>query len=145
MAGASITVDLSGFDTLRERVARLTDADRDALLDAIGTELADQTLDRLGRTKSAPDGTPWRPWSARYARTRHGNHSLLESTGSLIRSIQQLVSGGSVEVGSNLVYAATHQFGRAPIPARPYLGLSAADREQIEAIASDFLGGLLDA
>lgn len=142
MAAAAITVDLSGLDTLRERVAALASADLHDLLDAIGTELVDVTVERF-TTKTAPNGAPWRPWSPRYARTRHAGHSLLVSDSHLIRSIQQLVSGGTVAVGSNLVYAAAHQFGTPRIPARPYLGLSEDDRQRIEDIAVQFLDDVL--
>ena len=54
------------------------------------------------------------------------------------------ISGASVEVGSNLVYAATHQFGDPDrrIPARPYLGLSADDERDIEALKNRVVADL---
>jgi phage gpG-like protein len=55
-------------------------------------------------------------------------------------------------VGTNLVYGAVHQFGNpanryyntprgapAPIPARPFLGLSVADREAILKVLTRYL------
>jgi len=46
-----------------------------------------------------------------------------------------------VQVGSNLIYAATHQFGDPArnIPARPFLGLSTDDRTEILALAQAWL------
>lgn len=138
----SIHIDETDLGALRSRVERLADADYGELLDRIGTEITDQTVHRIAQTKTAPDGAAWRPWSARYAATRHAGHSLLEGEGHLLRSIQHLVDeAAGVEIGSNLVYAATHQYGHPParIPARPYLGLNANDEADIEAIASRFL------
>ncbi|HXG47690.1 MAG TPA: phage virion morphogenesis protein, partial [Methylomirabilota bacterium] len=95
--------------------------------------------------KTAPDGTAWPAWSPRYANTRHSGHSLLRAEGGLLDSIQFLVSDDAVEVGSNLVYAATHQFGDAKrkIPPRPYLGLSAQDQADIERLLINTLDGVL--
>jgi phage gpG-like protein len=46
------------------------------------------------------------------------------------------VDGRRLRVGTNKVYAATHQFGRGAIPARPFLGLSEEDvRDAVETLA----------
>ena len=49
-----------------------------------------------------------------------------------------------VQVGTDSVYAATHQYGRdeANIPARPFLGLSSTDRREITAIIRDWAAEL---
>ncbi len=78
--------------------------------------------------------------------------------GSLSDSIEHVmgITGDDVEVGSNLVYAAAHQFGldmtvvsnkrRITIPARAYLGISLENEEDLVALVDDFvdrqLGGL---
>lgn len=142
---AAFEVDLSGLDSVRERIAALAAGDLHQLLDTVGSEVASQTVLRITQTKSSPAGTPWRPWSARYARTRHAGHSLLEDTGRLVDSIQHLVDGAAVVVGSNMVYAAAHQYGTPRIPARPYLGLSDRDREEIETLAARYLAEVLSA
>jgi phage gpG-like protein len=64
--------------------------------------------------------------------------------GDLLDSIQYLVAGGTVEWGSNLVYAAIHQFGGEEVdmpglPARPYLGLSPENETELLAVVNDFL------
>ncbi|MCZ7599370.1 MAG: phage virion morphogenesis protein [Gammaproteobacteria bacterium] len=53
-----------------------------------------------------------------------------------------------VEVGTNLVYGAIHQFGgragrghSVNIDARPYLGLSAEDEDEVVGILRDFVEG----
>ncbi len=58
------------------------------------------------------------------------------------------VTGNVLEVGSTMEYAAMQQFGGrksefphlwGDIPARPFLGLSAADKSAIDEIVSEYL------
>lgn len=61
--------------------------------------------------------------------------------GYLKGTLAKRVSAGRLEIGSNRVYAATHQLGDAGrhIPARPFLGLAGADKAEILAILADHL------
>jgi phage virion morphogenesis protein len=150
MAGVRIEVDVSGLKRLQARIARLSAIDRRALLEGIGAEVETQVRRRIAEEKSGPEGTQWPAWSPRYARTRGPRHSLLVGQGDLLDSIQRIASGGQVEVGSNLVYAAIHQFGgaeagRPGLPARPYLGLGPRDEDEIQRVVGDWLDGLLAA
>jgi phage virion morphogenesis protein len=151
----ALHVDIAAIDRLAERVARLGSLDRSQLLEDLGAEVESQTKRRIEDEKRGPDGTPWAAWSESYAKTRHQNHSLLMAEGNLDDSIQHLVTGGNVEIGSNLVYASTHQFGldmsvlstkrRVTVPARPYLGLSGENISDLAAIVDDFLDRQLEA
>ena len=146
MAGTAleITVDSAELAALSRRLnlLSLTVSDRKGLLKAVGSELETQTRRRLSDEKEAPAGTPWPEWSDDYAATRHGGHSLLQSEGDLLDSITYEVSDDRVEVGTNLIYGAIHQFGGdevgIPIPPRPYLGLSRDNRADLEAILEDW-------
>lgn len=149
MAGTHLQVDTRGIERLARRIERLARkrASGDSLLHAIGFEVENQTRRRIADEKVAPDGTPWPDLSPRYAQTRHAGHSLLQGEGDLLDSIQYQVSGDQVEVGSNLVYAAIHQFGGAevglPIPERPYLGLSSENEADLLAVVDDYLDQVL--
>jgi phage virion morphogenesis protein len=79
-------------------------------LEQLGGLIENQSKARFSE-RAAPDGTPWAPWSAAYAKTRHGGHSLLVGDGHLRDSIAWQMDGDELHVGSNLVYAAIHQFG----------------------------------
>lgn len=142
MAGTGLVFDLSALARRAHQVAELGNFDPGALLDAIGQEVAEQTRDRLMNEKESPDGVPWVSWSDSYAETRHSGHSLLVSNGHLADSIQHVVAGDNVEVGSNLVYAAIHQFDGAEvgmaIPERPYLGISAQNERDLTGLLNDF-------
>lgn len=103
------------------------------------------------RTQQTPDGVPWKPSQ----RATDEGGQTLRLTGRLRNSITYRADHASVEIGTNVVYAAIHQFGgvagrktfkgegppnRSRIPARPYLGASKDDRDEIVATMNDFLG-----
>lgn len=126
-------------------------------LDEIGTMLVAATQQRFERGE-APDGARW-PESIR-AR-EEGGQTLIDR-GHLRDSITHRASAEEVEVGTNVLYAATHQFGatirarnarhlkfrlgdrfvsktEVTIPARPFIGISADDRAEIAEILIDHL------
>lgn len=67
----------------------------------------------------------------------------LIATGRLMRSITYRATNAFAEVGTNLVYAATHQFGRGPIPARPFLVLQPEDERAAADIIERHVLGVL--
>lgn len=85
--------------TLGGMVSRVRD--RDQALEAIGA-MARESI----RTNFAEGG---RPEKWKKPKTRSGQP--LRDTGRLMNSIGQLISGDTVYVGTNLIYAAVHQFG----------------------------------
>lgn len=135
MTGVAFSVDAAA---LRAAIARfeglrLDDAD---LLDRVGAVTEGAARRRIDEDKAAPDGTPWAPWSERTAARRRGGQSLLQREGDLLDSLGFETRGAAVETGSPLVYAAIQQFGGAEVgrpthPARPYLGLSADDEQDL--------------
>ena len=108
--------------------------------DRIGAYLVTATLDRFDR-EQGPDGKPWQ----KSVRAMATGGLTLTDTGGLRGSITHNVAGDgrSVDVGSNLVYAAIHQFGgkagrnkSVTLPARPYLGIDGRDGDAIVRIVS---------
>ncbi len=81
------------------------------LLDALGAVVESQTRRRIQNEKTAPDGSDWPAWNESYAKTRHGNQSLLQGEGDLLDSIQYVVERNQVRIGSPLAYARSHQDG----------------------------------
>ncbi len=135
MSGLLVALDIEGLDAVRGRIEGLTRYELADLAFDLGALLESSTKERIATDKKSPDGQSWAPWSEAYGATRGGHHSLLVSDGSLRDSVQSFSSGREVRVGSNLVYAAIHHFGGEEvdmnIPARPWLGLSRADEEDI--------------
>lgn len=136
--------------------------DLSPLMDGIGMKMAENTRWRF-RDGTAPDGVAWLP--SRRARDQ-GGQTLVDS-GRLRDSIVHALQGrDSVAWGTNILYAAAHQFGvtitpRTPggrlrfrigdawvsaasvtLPARPFLGVSDDDREDIADLVAQYIGSL---
>lgn len=95
------------------------------LMNRIGQIVKSNTQERISNSGPAPDGAPW-------ADNNRPNNILLD-TGALRGSIKFEASLDDVEIGTDLIYGATHQFGDPSrnIKERPYLGLSSDDERDI--------------
>lgn len=138
MAGANITIDYNADGALRS-VFSLIDVlvNPTPMFQDMGEALTNITVDRWD-TQAAPDGTPWAALSARYARrkekARPGAPILVYDN--LLRStLRYQADAEGLRFGSDRPYAASQQFGRGNIPARPWLGTNAADDAQLVQIA----------
>ncbi|MCY4427386.1 MAG: phage virion morphogenesis protein [Halieaceae bacterium] len=116
-------------------------------------------VERAFATETAPDGKAWPALSevTRERRAAKGKWpgKKLQVQTDLLGSITSDHSATEAVVGTNLVYATTHQFGAnkgafgitsrgAPIPwgdipARPFLGISADTETQVVDAIGDFL------
>lgn len=143
----ALSVKADGIERLNARLLKIGPPPMSKLLEVVGAAVESQTRRRIEEEKTSPEGKAWAPWSPDYAATRHGGHSLLMGEGDLDDSLTHEVGWRDVQVGSNLVYAAIHQFGGAEvgmdIPERPYLGLSPSNEDELAGILDDFIDGLL--
>ena len=139
-----------------QALSRLDEEALALIVHEIGALIEDQTRLRLAEQKTTPDGRAWPAWSRAYARTRKPRHSLLigegnpglmmnEGSPGLLGSVQNYTTGLSAVVGTNLVYGAVHQFGSedGAVPERAWLGLSADNRADIEALLAGRIEELL--
>ncbi len=140
------------------------------MLADMGEHLETSTKDRF-KTSTAPDGSKWKPnTEATYINILGKQHTNKNGTinkkginrvtskrplvmsGVLRDQIHYQISGDLLLVGSNMIYAATQQFGAkkhefgngAPwgdIPAREFLGISVADEAELTAIVENHLLG----
>lgn len=145
MSGVAVQVDVQGLGRLQSKLQRLGDVNKSELLAQVGAAVESQTKRRIQSEKTAPDGTAWTPWLPKYAATRHGGQSLLQGEGNLLESIQYAVSGDELEVGTNLIYGATHQLGDPSrnIIDRPYLGLSPQNEQEVIGIVENYLDAIV--
>lgn len=165
-AGIKITGDEQVISGLRAATETLENPFE--MYTLIGAHLAQTTKERFDQGMD-PDGNPW-PASIRVL--VNGGNTLVDSR-ALRDSITYEADASGVEVGTNVIYAATHQFGATitaksagalrfnipgvgfitkqsvTIPARPFLGMNAEDEVEIGAIITDQLaaafGGGVDA
>lgn len=163
MPGSTLTLtyndaELQGLASRLRRV--LGNADFKPLLALIGGALRESTVLRFQQGK-APDG---KHWKESLRALMDGGQTLILK-GRLRDSITSIPGRNSAEVGSNVEYAAIHQFGgvirprpgkralKIPgagfrssvrMPERPYLGISSADEDEIMDITRVWLKRLVD-
>jgi phage virion morphogenesis protein len=125
------------IDGLADRLGDL----RPAMVE-IGEYMLLATRDRFDGEHD-PSGNPWTPLSPSYAKAKSRKPSALRGiltlSGQLRDTITYEALPEAVVIGSNKIYAATHQLGRDSIPARPFLGVNEADRSGITEILRDYL------
>lgn len=127
----------------------------------IGEAMLNVTRERFN-TQTAPDGTPWKPLSPAYALVKKQNVAqILTLYGRLRGTLTYQAGPNEVRIGTPLIYGATHQFGAkkgafgrtrrgspipwGDIPARPFLGLSQSDEQELLDILNDHLSRALGA
>ncbi len=136
----AVTIEPRGLGPVQERLKNLGALQMADVLDAVGQLVEGQTHRRIREEQTTPEGAPFAEWSPDYAATRKSGQKKLFAGGDLDDSIQHFLGApGEVEIGTNLVYAATHQFGRGAIPARPFLGLSGENIREIEQLVTEIL------
>lgn len=161
MAGSFITISVEDA-AARAMLNKLGQMDTAPLMRRLGERIQAWTQDRFdANQQQAPDGTPWAKLNPKYAQNkpRHLQNRKLTLSGHLRKSIRwQLLDSQSVLVGTNVKYAAIHQFGgtirpkkgkalafggrfvqSVTIPARPYLGISEHDNKEIQEIIKDWV------
>ena len=159
---SSISVRLEGdTEELLKTLKDIGHIDKAGLMNAIAEGLRTSTVERFGKEES-PEGKKWVP----SIRAQKQGGKTLISSGQLKTSIKAESDSTGAAVGTNLIYAATHQFGdertirakkskylrfqigdkwvsvpsvRVSIPARPFLGISPEDEEEIREILEEIL------
>lgn len=115
---------------------------------SIGLEMAEVARDHLEEHRT-PEGKQMKPWSSRYAKTVRDRGEkrdiLLGPERRLHRSMSFSVDSDGIYYGSNMVYAAVHQWGweERNIPRRPYLGMGSEEKKGIEDVINDFIGRMI--
>lgn len=132
-------------------------ADRKKLMNSVGDALVSGTLGRF-ESEESPEGVKWEPSGRAWTEGVQdgGFGKTLANTGRLKQSIDYTTTSDTVMVGSKeevnagtiLKYAAIHQYGgkagkglKVTIPARPFIGVSKADMEEVKATLQAFLEG----
>lgn len=161
MSGASIEIRIDdrrvrqAFLKLEQLMGNTT-----PVMSAIGTALVASTHMRF-ISQTDPDGQAWQALDPEYAAGKRNSRILTES-GRLRDSINSQAGADEVRVGTNVIYAAIHQFGgtikpvsashlvfriggrlvladSVTLPSRPFLGISSDDEAEIADIVFGFL------
>lgn len=155
MAGALVKLKIEDQE-LQELLDRVMShmTDMTPVTREIG-EIVTESVQRNFEEHRAPDGTAWTPLapSTVKQRAKKGRSAtdILILNRILMGSIHPTPRKKSVEVGTNIVYGAVHQFGigarsniasgrsMPAIPARPFLGVRADDWPEIKDAVAAFL------
>ena len=116
MAGALITVKIEDPKVLDKLAAiRARTENMRPAWKLVGQTILQSIKERFGRHGPAPDGTPWEAVTSRYAawksRKRKDPGNILIFSSDLLKSINARPESDGVTIGTNVVYAAIHQFG----------------------------------
>lgn len=155
MNSSGFKLGLEQLDKYIDRTRLQLEKQRE-LMAAIGEVLVAGTVDRFSEQED-PDGKQWIP--SKYSR----KGKLLMGTARLRNSITHKEEGFDVYVGTNLIYAGTHQNGaeimpkkakalafngsngkklfrkKVTIPQRKFLGISKTDKEDIADLIREIL------
>ena len=141
-----VSLNWGGFDKALGKAAHKL-GDTQALMESVGDALVSGTLKRF-QDEEDPTGKKW-PKSKRAAKK---DGQTLTDTALLRRSVDYAATSDKVMVGSNLPYARIHQKGgttgkghKVDMPARPYLGVSEEDMDEVRETVADFLAGTFKA
>ena len=162
MGGSGASLNWGGFDrALANAANKLKDHRRLHL--AVGETLVSGTMRRFAEEKG-PDGMAWK----KSGRALAQSGQTLSDTGRLRQSVHCAATDSKVLVGTNLKYARIHQFGgtikakngkslrfrgadgenvfvkKVEIPARPYIGISQDDLNEVRETIKDYIAGAFD-
>lgn len=159
---SGIVTELVGYEEAILTLDGIENAPLGELNEGIGRLVQGQIRHRIEVEKTEPDGAPW-------VRNNQGT-SILFASGALSRSIDYIADATTIMIGSGLVYARIHQLGgiikpkngsalkfwwvsggfvnfavvkQVEMPARPYLGMSVANQNEMVETTEDWLSRLV--
>ena len=152
---SSVNVKVDGdVQRLMKRLGRIAGVDKAGINNTIAEGLRTSTIERFQAEKSPEE----KKWKQSIRAREEGGKTLTKST-ALRSSIRSEASADGLAIGTNDIRAATHQFGdtriikakrtkalrfrinvrwvskkevKVTIPARPFLGVSEEDEEEIK-------------
>ena len=159
MAQNGVSMKWNGFDKAVAKAAKKM-ANSRLLMASVGEALVSGTIRRFNNEES-PKGEKWE----KSGRAIAEGGQTLSDTAHLRKSIDFKATPAQVMVGSNLLYARIHQLGgtikpkkgkalkfkgkngqdifvsEVNMPARPYLGVSKADMDEVRETMAEFIKG----
>lgn len=142
MAGSFVQVQVRGKTQISQALNKLIQNTNNVepALAEIGECLLESTQQRFVDMQ-APDGTPWEELSETTLSRKNRTDRILTESGTLADTLNYQISNNELSLGSNMEYAAMHQFGgttspfsafpNQEIPARPFLGIAPFERAEI--------------
>lgn len=101
-----IFISVDGLDVAISNIKAPLENKRSMLFD-IGKHFQEQAEYRISQSNIGPDGIPWK----QSKRALDDGGKTLLDTGRLLKSLTTIANNDFAEVGTNVPYAAIHQFG----------------------------------
>lgn len=134
-----ITISLQGSEEAYIYISKqLGGFNTGAMMQSIASTVEAQTKRRINSEKTSPGGAKWAPLKASTI-ARKGTDNILVDNGQLLGSISHIAQSHLAVVGTNVFYAPFHQDGTKKMPAREFIGLSAANQTEVEHIINTFV------
>jgi len=155
-----LEVDFKGLIPAISKLEALSLYSGHILIETLARDIQSQTRERIANTHTGPDGEKWP------VRKEDGKPALFRTGHNLFDTIDYQVSGHRAEIGTGFKGALAHQFGavivpkngkalvfnfggktvftkKVTLPARPFMGLSAANIADLHEVAAETIGALL--
>lgn len=146
MAGASELINIDYDDAaVKQSLKKLLDklGNLTPVFQDIGESLLISHRERFDRAIS-PDGIPWAELSPDYQKRKRRNRNKILVLDGWLRQLHYAASDTELDLGTDRIYGATHQFGDSyrNIPARQFLGLDEAERATVLDILEEWLSDI---
>ncbi len=143
MAGASELINIDYDDAaVKQSLKKLLDklGGLEPVFRDIGESLLISHRERFDRAVS-PEGVPWPDLSPAYQQRKRRNRDKILVLDGWLRQLHYTASDAELDLGTDRIYGATHQFGDPArnIPARPFLGLDEAERATVLDLLEEWL------
>lgn len=143
MAGASELINIDYDDAaVKQSLKKLLDklGNLTPVFQDIGESLLISHRERFDQAIS-PDGIPWAELSPDYQKRKRRNRDKILVLDGWLRQLHYTANDTELDLGTDRIYGATHQFGDASrnIPARPFLGLDEAERATVLDLLEEWL------
>ena len=128
-SGLTLKVDFKDRDGFLPMLKKATLANTSRIMRLVSLRMRKMQIDHFAQQKDSR-GRSWKPLEKSTLKARRtGGKSgrsgkILQDDGLLKNSIVASSTADKAEVGTNKIYAATHQFGRDAIPAREFIYIS---------------------
>jgi len=149
MAGVQLSIQPDGLEAVQKQLQKLIE--RGDNLQPLFADIGEMLIlshDQRFRDQVSPDGQAWQPLSESYREKKRKNKdTILKLNDHLGREFNYVTTGKDLFFGTPYEYGALHHFGGTPdmpagpaaVPARPWLGISQEDINEIYSIVGDFL------
>jgi len=140
--GLTLKVDFKDRDGFLPMLKSASLKNTSALMRLVAMRMRKMQVEHFAKAVDS-SGKAWKPLSPatlkarRQGKKKGRSAKILQDTGILKNSVVSSSGSDRAEVGTNMIYAATHQFGRDAIPAREFIYINDAEGNTLAKMIGD--------